>query len=144
MMKAIWFDMDGTIADLYGVPDWLLKLQAEDASPYTEARPLVNMSALARALHRAQGRGYAIGIISWASKGGSAAYNGAVAQAKVAWLQQHLPSVTWDKVDVVAYGTPKHEGRAGILFDDEQANRMAWGEGAYGVDNILQVIRGLN
>ena len=25
MDKAIWFDMDGTIADLYGVPEWLHK-----------------------------------------------------------------------------------------------------------------------
>ena len=28
----IWFDMDGTIADLYGVEDWLPKLRAYDPS----------------------------------------------------------------------------------------------------------------
>lgn len=36
-MKMICFDMDGTIADLYAVPNWLDKLRAEDASPYADA-----------------------------------------------------------------------------------------------------------
>ena len=31
--KAIWFDMDGTIADLYGDPDWLAKLRAYNPAP---------------------------------------------------------------------------------------------------------------
>jgi phosphoserine phosphatase len=29
MNKAIYFDMDGTIADLYGVSGWLADLEAE-------------------------------------------------------------------------------------------------------------------
>ena len=33
-MRTIWFDMDGTIANLYGVDNWLDKLHASDASPY--------------------------------------------------------------------------------------------------------------
>ena len=36
-MKQIWFDMDGTLADLYGVENWLEKLRASDPSPYAEA-----------------------------------------------------------------------------------------------------------
>lgn len=34
----ICFDMDGTIADLYGVENWLDYLIAEDVKPYAEAR----------------------------------------------------------------------------------------------------------
>lgn len=30
---TIWFDMDGTIADLYGVDGWLEMLIAEDPTP---------------------------------------------------------------------------------------------------------------
>lgn len=33
MEKKIWFDMDGTIANLYGDPNWLEKIRAYDASP---------------------------------------------------------------------------------------------------------------
>ena len=36
-MRTIWFDMDGTIANLYGVENWLPKLRAHDASPYADA-----------------------------------------------------------------------------------------------------------
>ena len=46
MTKAIYFDMDGTIADLYGVPNWLDCLIAEKTKPYREAKPLVDMRNL--------------------------------------------------------------------------------------------------
>ena len=42
-MYTIYFDMDGTIANLYGVIDWLPKLHNSDASPYMEAKPLVEV-----------------------------------------------------------------------------------------------------
>ena len=45
---TIYLDMDGTIADLYGDPNWLAKLEASDASVYANARPLVHFSTLAR------------------------------------------------------------------------------------------------
>ena len=32
MQKAIYFDMDGTIADFYGVPNWLEYLIAGDSA----------------------------------------------------------------------------------------------------------------
>ena len=60
----IWFDMDGTIADLYGVTDWLPMLRAYDPTPYAIAKPLVNLSRLARTLNRLQALGHEIGIIS--------------------------------------------------------------------------------
>ena len=37
MIKEIVFDMDGTIADLYGVENWLPKLRAYDPTPYQTA-----------------------------------------------------------------------------------------------------------
>ena len=45
-MYTIYFDMDGTIADLYNVENWLPKLRAEDASPYIEAEIMVDASEL--------------------------------------------------------------------------------------------------
>ena len=38
MERKIYFDMDGTIADLYGVDNWLEMLINEDATPYRVAR----------------------------------------------------------------------------------------------------------
>ena len=63
-MRAIYFDMDGTIANLYGVENWLAYLEAEEVTPYLCARPLLNMSLLARYLNRLQREGYQIGRAS--------------------------------------------------------------------------------
>ena len=79
MTKAINFDMDGTLADFYGVDNWLEYLVNKDAYPYAAAKPLVNMSVLARYLNRLQRNGYEINIISWLAKNSSNICNFAAA-----------------------------------------------------------------
>lgn len=133
--------MDGTIADLYGVDGWLNDLINGDTRPYDIAKPLVNMSALARRLNTLQRKGYIINIISWTSKSGTAEYNERVKVAKLNWLAKHLKSVKFNNVYIVPYGTPKHEISRGILFDDEEPNRTKWGVGAYDVQDILGVLK---
>ena len=140
----IWFDMDGTIANLYGVENWLPMLMASDPTPYAIAAPLVHMATLARMLNRARAAGHEIGVISWLSKSSTTDYDEMVKAAKLAWLAKHLPSVKWDTVFIVAYGTNKRETcGAGILFDDEERNRDEWGEGAYEPSQILNILKGL-
>ena len=143
MKKQIWFDMDGTIADLYGVENWLEKLTNSDPSPYAEAKPLVRMASLARILNRLQREGYEIGIVSWLSKNGNIEYNELVVEAKKEWLAIHLKSVKFDYIDIVKYGTPKEVGRSGILFDDEEQNRKNWKDEAYDVDEIIEILKAL-
>ena len=145
MNKAIYFDMDGTIADLYGVSGGLADLEAENVRPYAEAKPLLNLSLLARYIHKAQRMGYTVGVISWLSKCGSDSYNEAVTVAKREWLAKHLPSVEWDEIHIVKYGTPKSTCRTcpGILFDDEQRNLDEWGAGAVIASNLLEILRNL-
>ena len=145
MKKAIWFDMDGTIANLYAVDGWLNDLNNEKVRPYLTAKVMHNMNTLARLLNKAQKNGYSIGIISWTSKNGSAAYNEKVATAKKVWLSKHLNSVKWDAIKVVPYGTDKNTTcGGGILFDDEEGNRTAWTNGiAYTPDNIMTVLKKL-
>ena len=41
-MKNIYFDMDGTIANLYGVNGWLDDLKARNVRPYATAKSLYN------------------------------------------------------------------------------------------------------
>lgn len=145
-MKAIYFDMDGTIADLYAVDGWLSMLRAYDASPYRNAAPMLNMNTLARRLNALQRAGWHIGIVSWLSKCSNEDYDTAVAEAKMRWLHQHLASVHFDEYHFLPYGTPKQENvryPEGILFDDEAPNRAAWGEGAHDVDKILAILKDL-
>ena len=142
---TIYFDMDGTIADLYSVENWLADLRAERTTPYSLARPLINLARLARALNNAQRRGYRIGILSWGAKNASTAYDFEVARAKIQWLARHLPSVQFDEIIVLHYGVSKASvAQSGdILFDDEEHNRDEWGIGAYPPSEIFKVIAAL-
>ena len=148
MNRAIYFDMDGTIADLYGVENWLSYLIDRNPLPYEIAKPLVRLSALARKLNKLQALGWKIGVVSWLSKENNPDYNKVVTEAKKMWLKKHLASVNFDDVKIVSYGTPKSTvvNEIGILFDDEERNRIEWnnaGGNAYDVNNILEVLGGL-
>lgn len=146
MKKTVYLDCDGTFVDLYSVPNWLEYLIAEDTTPYEIAEPLVNLPLLARYLNKVQKQGYNIGVISWGSKNASANYDKAIEEAKKKWLRKHLPSVAWDEINVVHYGTPKENYKRSendILFDDESHNRKAWGKNGYPETAIFEVLKAL-
>lgn len=144
MIKAINLDMDGTFVDLYGVNNWLSELINKSTKPYEIAQPLVNLSALARVLNRKQREGYQINIISWTAKNSTQEYNKRVEEAKRKYLAKHLPSVKFDNIYIVDYGTPKHTVSQGYLFDDEEPNRKAWGKGAYSAEDLVKKIKNLD
>lgn len=127
---TFYFDMDGTIADLYGVEGWLSDLENESVRPYAEARPLVDCKRLIKAIMFLKAEGYRFSIISWASKNGSAEYRKEIRKTKVEWIRKYFPNC-FDEIHVVKYGTPKHwiAKDKGILFDDEEKNRTKWNKG---------------
>lgn len=144
---TIWFDMDGTIADLYGVDNWLSKLKDYDSSPYRDAVPLIRFCEFAKILHKLQKKGYNIGIISWLSKDKNIQYDEMVTFAKRKWLEKHLPSVNWDNIIIIPYGFPKEKyclSFEDILFDDEIQNRANWlskGGLAFDEKNIISILK---
>ena len=145
-MTTIFFDLDGTLADLYGVENWLDYLVAYNALPYIIAKPLLRLSTLARMLNRLQARGYRIGVISWLSRDSIPTYDTEVTNAKLEWLSKHLASVNFDEINIVKYGTPKQNFAKtinDILFDDEKPNRDNWTGKAYDVENIIEILKGL-
>lgn len=76
------FDMDGTIADLYGVDNWLDKLREEDASPYEDAKPMWNMRELNEVLMLLLKEGHEVRVISWLAKDSTEEYKAKVRKAK--------------------------------------------------------------
>lgn len=129
MEKLIVFDMDGTIADLYGVPNWLEKLRTEDPSPYVEAEPLCDMGQLRTVLLALMAKGYGVRVVSWLSKDSSLAYKAAVRKAKLEWLKRH--NFPMEKAHLVAYGTTKANcvrgvANSAILIDDQEKIRDGW------------------
>ena len=132
MLKMICFDMDGTIADLYAVPNWLEKLRAYDASPYLLAEPMWDMEELAFLLEVAQHRGIEVRIITWLSKESTKEYDDMVRIAKRAWLKAY--NIPFDHFHGVAYGATKADSirkalgndDTAILFDDNVKVRSGW------------------
>ena len=118
MNRTIFFDMDGTIANLYGVDNWLEMLINHNPTPYKIAKPLVNMNSLARVLNRLQRNGFRLAVISWLAKDSNTHYDNEVTFAKHNWLKKHLASV-----------------------DDEKKNRDNWTGIAYDVNNIIGVLK---
>ena len=126
---VLYFDMDGTIADLYGVNNWLEFLLKSDTKPYKCAKGL-NLKSVARAMNKAIKKGYEIGIITWLPKGAHADYCEEVARAKIEWVRKHLKSVTIkaENFHILRYGSPKElrAQKGDFLFDDEITNRENW------------------
>ena len=133
-------------ADFYGVEGWLADLEAERTRPYEQARPLYDVNYLNNLINCLKMVGWKIVITTWLAKGGSKEYNDRTRKAKLEWLEKHLPSVKWDRVTIVDYGTPKEnycENPLDILFDDEEHNRNNWNGIAYDVNDILEVLKAL-
>lgn len=133
MTKTLVFDMDGTIADLYAVTDWLENIIAENVRPYAIAEPIYNMNKLVNVINRLKENGWRVAIVSWTSKHGSKEYNKAVRKVKKEWLDRY--NFPYDELHVIKYGTPKSycmkkTGGFQILFDDEEPNRKAWRNGS--------------
>ena len=144
---TINFDMDGTIADLFGIENWLPMLMANDETPYAIAEPLLPLNTLARMLNNLQRKGYKIAVISWLAGGSDEEYDLAVTEAKLDWLATHMPSVEWDAIDIVPYGTPKNDfcmTPNDILFDDCEQNREDWDGVAFDVNEIIEILKELD
>ena len=142
-MKTIYFDMDGTIVDLYGVDNWLGKLLAEDFSPYETAKPLVDTKELSDVLIKLKDKGYKIGIITWGSKYSTEKFLRKVKIAKKYWLLKNLPEVEFDEFVVIDYSCNKAssiEDPFGILFDDDKLIRKSWPGLAYSPEYVFPVL----
>jgi hypothetical protein len=129
--KYLCFDMDGTIADFYGVENWLEKIRNYDPAPYQEARPFYDTFILNTLLQKLKEFGWTIAVISWLSKDSTKEYNKEVRKAKREWLEKYeFPA---DEIHLVKYGTYKkgcirEKAQEKILIDDNATVRKEWGE----------------
>jgi FMN phosphatase YigB (HAD superfamily) len=148
MNKTLVFDMDGTIADLYGVDGWLEMLRNEDATPYRVARPLYDMRVLTAMLTILQAKGWRVVVTTWLAKGSSKKYDALVREAKLEWLDEM--NFPYDEIHLVKYGTTKanctrHHGGFQILIDDNDKVRNGWtlGRTINANNNILDELASL-
>lgn len=142
MKKMLVFDMDGTIADFYGVNGWLEMITNSIVTPYIEANPIYDPVCLNSILNALKKDGWKIMVTTWLSKDSTAEYEKAVTQAKIEWLKKY--EFPFDNVFCVPYGTQKQTvtkkfGGYQILIDDNKEVREKWdnGDTINANDNIL-------
>lgn len=126
--KAIYFDMDGTLAGLFYVKNFSARLNGGDVQPYAEAKPLYNIEAMTKEIARLKDLGYVIGVISYVQN--DAEFNKKARKVKKEWLAKYFPFAT--EIHIVNKSRPKHKVakiKNSILVDDARANREAWTNG---------------
>lgn len=141
MDKMLVFDMDGTIADLYNVENWLEMLGASNPTPYIIAKPIYDTYSLNNLLDLLKAQGWKIAVVSWVAKECDDMFKQAIRTAKIDWLNRY--DFPYDEIHIVKYGTTKmncvrkFEGRK-VLVDDNEKVRKGWnGETIDATKNIL-------
>lgn len=114
----ILFDLDGTLADLYGRKDWLDKLRAEKPI-YEELEPLVDMQELNHIAEKLMNVGVEFCVVTWLSMQASETYELITSMEKFRWCKRYIPFIS--EFECQPYGTPKqtnYRNTKCILIDD--------------------------
>lgn len=118
--KIVYLDMDGTIADLYNLPNWLERLQNEDKTIFEECKPLVTMEELNSYYPLDK---YELRICSMTPKGASANYRESVKAQKNAWLDKFFPYITHRVYMTYGHSKNLRNSKEHILIDDNKTIR---------------------
>lgn len=148
MAKCIAFDMDGTIANLYGVNDWKNMLNNSNSLAYLQAEPMFDMQELNGILSQLKTAGWYIVVISWGSMGSSKCFLEETKVAKTEWLDRlEFP---YDSIHCIKYGSSKSKSLAckfemGILIDDNESIRNKWklGDTLNPSENLMEKLKKL-
>lgn len=121
MKKTIlYLDMDGTIANLYGLDNWLERLLNEDKTVFIDCEPLITEKQLLTLYPLEK---YDIRILSMTPKNATQAYCESVREQKNVWLDKYFPRL--QKRLYMAYGYNKNlkNSKNAMLIDDNDKIR---------------------
>jgi hypothetical protein len=124
----IYFDLDGTVYDLYNIPNWLEILRNENPDVYIMGKKLFSdeLYKVAATLMR---YGVKFGVITWGSMVASPEFEIESENAKRQWVNENLPFV--ESFVYQQYGTPKQQAiknrtKNDILIDDNSEVLKVW------------------
>lgn len=120
MKQIVYLDMDGTIADLYGMVDWLENLTNEVKGTFLNCKPFITEEELKSYFPSEY---YELRICSMTPLNASQEYCQVVIEEKNAWLDKFFPSITYRIY--LKYGTDKNleNSENHILIDDNDKIR---------------------
>ena len=129
MSKKCWFDLDGTLYNLYNIPDWLDYLENEKEGIFTKGELMVNEEDFTGETMRCMANGWEFGVISWLPMGASPEYEEQCRKEKMEWIKKYLPFVK--EINIVPYGVPtqnciQKKAKTMVLIDDNIEVCKAW------------------
>lgn len=132
MSMKIYFDLDGTVYDLYGQKDWLDKLRNEEKGIFNTDNILFNPAEFYDVISKLLKKGVKFGVITWLSMTSTPEYDEIATAEKKQWCDKYLPFI--DTFVAQAYGTPKQQGiikrtKSDILIDDNAEVGIVWQNG---------------
>lgn len=125
MNKIVYFDMDGTIANLYGVNNCFKRLDNLDASVYSEAKPIdkyINM------LKEFKNMGYKVIILSCLGMISEPTFDKQTCINKDKWLDKYVGKEYIDERIYIPNTKHKEQyvNTLGILVDDDERVLNNW------------------
>ena len=125
MSKLVYFDMDGTISDLYGVSNIFNRLDSLDASVYYEAKPINKYIDMLKEFHN---MGYKVIILSCLGMISEKQFDIDTINNKNKWLDEYVGDKYIDERIYLPYTKHKEQYIAeyGILVDDDDKVLMNW------------------
>lgn len=115
--KVVYLDMDGTIADLYNIENWLNSLEQEECGLFLKCENLITQERLFSIFPQEV---YDIRILSMTPKDASEEYCKQVINEKNLWLDENFPLL--QKRIYMKYGHNKNlkNSKNAILVDDNE------------------------
>lgn len=129
MTKKIYFDLDGTVYDLYNVDNWLEKLRTEQDNVFLEGKFIGNYEKFLNCIQALTVLGYTFGVITWLPMQASPEYEEVCRQEKIKWINEKMPFVS--EINIYSYGIPKQDciqkkASSMILIDDNLEVCKMW------------------
>lgn len=159
-MNTIWFDMDGTIYELFQIPNWLHYIESGRYAIYNVAGyARTGIERIANAIAILQAQGWRVGVLTWADKrlAKDSERIQDIADIKHAWLRKNVKPLSDNGLffcfeygkDKAAFleeqGLDSYDGY-NILVDDNALVRDMWerhGEGFKTIDASIDFIEAL-
>lgn len=134
MKGYIWFDMDGTIYDLYKIPGWLDALRANEMNIFSlDDMGRKSLPRIREAVRALMDAGWQVGIITWAPmhiEACTPVFDDCWLEKKH-WIDRNFPELADCTFNCVEYGDPKQnwvedDSVLNILVDDNKLVRENW------------------
>lgn len=128
---TIYFDLDGTLFDLYGKTNWLDFLENEKSGIFIEGNfmPNIEIGKLLELISKLLSYGVNFEVITWLPKQASKNYEEICEKEKRIWVEKNLPFI--QKINCQSYGIPKQKAinqktSRMILIDDNEDICRNW------------------